>query len=294
MTDDRLPLAELLQKAGDGDSLRSVAEAVLQLLMESDVEGLIGAARHERSAERMNRRNGYRERALDTRLGTLQLRVPKLRQAAWCMDRTIGGEEPAGVGEGSLADHGCPPCRSSRTRIAATAFPGRAQGHELAGLRGRVTSARQPDGLVHRRGARSLGGGTTHDPRRPALVLAPGDPDGADLACGVPPGVPADRGADRLRHRPARAGAARAGPYHPQSARGDAGGAAAAAAVGQQRGRALASPRRQHRPEAVRARRVVGRETRHPHASVLEKVAPGRGRRRRPDPRLHTDRSRCR
>ncbi len=36
MTDDRLPLAELLQKAGDGDFLRSVAEAVLQLLMEAD------------------------------------------------------------------------------------------------------------------------------------------------------------------------------------------------------------------------------------------------------------------
>ena len=44
MTEDRLPLAELLQKAGDGDFLRSVAEAVLQLLMEADVEGLIGAA----------------------------------------------------------------------------------------------------------------------------------------------------------------------------------------------------------------------------------------------------------
>ena len=83
MTDDRLPLAELLQKAGDGDFLRSVAEAVLQLLMESDVEDLIGAARHERSAERMNWRNGYRERALDTRLGTLQLRVPKLRQGSY-------------------------------------------------------------------------------------------------------------------------------------------------------------------------------------------------------------------
>jgi putative transposase len=79
MTETRLPLAELLEKAGDGDFLRSVAEAVLQLLMEADVEGLIGAARHERTAERQTYRNGYRERALDTRLGTLQLRVPKLR-----------------------------------------------------------------------------------------------------------------------------------------------------------------------------------------------------------------------
>ena len=72
----------MLQKAGEGDFLRAVAEAVLQLLMEADVEGLIGAARHERSPERLNWRNGYRDRALDTRLGTLQLRVPKLRQGS--------------------------------------------------------------------------------------------------------------------------------------------------------------------------------------------------------------------
>src|SRR5690242_1299359 len=83
MTEDRLPLAELLQKAGDGDFLRTVAEAVLQLLMEADVEGVIGAGRYERSLERSNYRNGFRDRALDTRLGTLQLRVPKLRQGSY-------------------------------------------------------------------------------------------------------------------------------------------------------------------------------------------------------------------
>ena len=83
MTEDRLPLAELLQKAGDGDFLRAVAEAVLQILMESDVEGLIGAGRHERSVDRLNYRNGYRDRTLDTRLGTLALRVPKLRQGSY-------------------------------------------------------------------------------------------------------------------------------------------------------------------------------------------------------------------
>ena len=71
MTEDRLPLAELLAKAGDGDFLRSVAEAVVQLLMETDVEGLIGAGRHERTAERATYRNGYRDRTLDTRLGSL-------------------------------------------------------------------------------------------------------------------------------------------------------------------------------------------------------------------------------
>ena len=83
MTDDRMPLADLLQKSGDGDFLRSVAEAVLQMLMEADVEGVIGAGRHERSAERLTWRNGYRERTLDTRLGSLQLRIPKLRHGSY-------------------------------------------------------------------------------------------------------------------------------------------------------------------------------------------------------------------
>jgi putative transposase len=83
MTEESMALAELVQKVGEGDFLRTVAEAVLQLLMEADVEGVIGAARHERSAERLNYRNGYRERALDTRLGSLQLRIPKLRQGSY-------------------------------------------------------------------------------------------------------------------------------------------------------------------------------------------------------------------
>ena len=83
MTTERLALAELMEKAGDSDFLRAVAEAALQLLMEADVEGLIGAGRHERSMERLNYRNGYRDRTLDTRLGQLQLRVPKLRQGSY-------------------------------------------------------------------------------------------------------------------------------------------------------------------------------------------------------------------
>ena len=83
MTEERLVLAELLEKAGEGDFLRAVAEAVLQLLMETDVEGVIGAGRYERSGERTTWRNGYRDRTLDTRLGSLQLRIPKLRQGSY-------------------------------------------------------------------------------------------------------------------------------------------------------------------------------------------------------------------
>ena len=47
------------------------------------MEGLIGAGRHERSSERTTWRNGYRDRALDTRLGTLNPRVPKLTQGSY-------------------------------------------------------------------------------------------------------------------------------------------------------------------------------------------------------------------
>jgi transposase-like protein len=52
---------------------------VLQLLMEADIEGLIGAGHYERSGERTTWRNGYRDR---TRLGALKLRIPKLRQGS--------------------------------------------------------------------------------------------------------------------------------------------------------------------------------------------------------------------
>ena len=83
MTKTNMDLSELLAKHDQGDFLRGIAEAVLQLIMETDVEGIIGAGRHERSGERTTWRNGYRERALDTRLGTLNLRVPKLRQGSY-------------------------------------------------------------------------------------------------------------------------------------------------------------------------------------------------------------------
>ena len=66
MTDDRMALIEALQKADDGNFLRSLAETVLQILMEADVEGLIGAARHERTDSRTGQRNGSRPRTLTT------------------------------------------------------------------------------------------------------------------------------------------------------------------------------------------------------------------------------------
>ena len=58
MTDARLPPAELAAKSGDPDFLRAIAESVLQLIMEADVDGLIGAGRYERGEARQTWRNG--------------------------------------------------------------------------------------------------------------------------------------------------------------------------------------------------------------------------------------------
>jgi transposase-like protein len=83
MTETNMPLIELLQKHDEGDFLRAVTEAVLQTLMEHDVDGMIGAGRYERGEGRQTYRNGYRDRELKTRMGALNLRVPKLRTGSY-------------------------------------------------------------------------------------------------------------------------------------------------------------------------------------------------------------------
>ena len=62
--------------------MKELAEEVLQRLMAYDVDGCIGAGRYERNDERTTQRNGYRERAFETRLGTLDLKIPKLRKGS--------------------------------------------------------------------------------------------------------------------------------------------------------------------------------------------------------------------
>ena len=80
MTNDTLPqLLAAIQSSDDGDFLRVVAESTLNRLMDFDADNAIGAARHERSPERLSYRNGYRDRVLETRAGALDLKIPKFR-----------------------------------------------------------------------------------------------------------------------------------------------------------------------------------------------------------------------
>ena len=83
MTDDRMALAQLLEKGSDSDLLREMIGYVAQRLMQLDVEGLVGAVHGERGEGRENWRNGYRDRDWHTRSGTVPLRIPKLRRGSY-------------------------------------------------------------------------------------------------------------------------------------------------------------------------------------------------------------------
>jgi putative transposase len=99
MTDEMMSLRTLLEKSSDAELLREMVGFAAQRLMELEVEGLTGAAHGERSPDRINYRNGYRERDWETRAGTVELRIPKLRRSSYFP----GFLEPRRMAEKALA-----------------------------------------------------------------------------------------------------------------------------------------------------------------------------------------------
>ena len=84
MTDMSMALNELLEKReASSDFLRDTFTFLLQELMEQEVNGRCGAERHARSDGRITHRNGCRDRLLETRLGRVDLKVPKLREGSY-------------------------------------------------------------------------------------------------------------------------------------------------------------------------------------------------------------------
>jgi putative transposase len=80
-----MALVELIRKAGNGDLdfLREGVRVLAELLMAAEVTAQVGAEPYERSGERSGQRNGYRERQWDTRVGSIQLQVPRVRDGSY-------------------------------------------------------------------------------------------------------------------------------------------------------------------------------------------------------------------
>jgi transposase-like protein len=86
MTDPTIALKEYLYNMGmnkDADFLRQGVEMLSQLLMELEVEHKVGAKKHERTGKRSTYRNGYRKRSWETRVGEIDLSIPKLRKGSY-------------------------------------------------------------------------------------------------------------------------------------------------------------------------------------------------------------------
>jgi putative transposase len=83
MTDDKIALRELLEKGSDAGFLREMIGFAAERLMALEADNLCGAAPGERSPDRRNQRNGYRDRDWQTRAGTVELRIPKLRHGSY-------------------------------------------------------------------------------------------------------------------------------------------------------------------------------------------------------------------
>ena len=86
MAKNSMELLELLRKVtadSDVDTLREAVRIMAQAIMEEEVADLVGAGRGERSETRKGHRNGYRDRGWDTRVGSIELKVPRVRDGGY-------------------------------------------------------------------------------------------------------------------------------------------------------------------------------------------------------------------
>jgi transposase-like protein len=83
MTEDMMSLRAMLEKSPDADLLREMIGFASQRLMELEVGAMAGAGYGEKNPERLAQRNGYRERDWQTRAGTVELRIPRLRRGSY-------------------------------------------------------------------------------------------------------------------------------------------------------------------------------------------------------------------
>jgi putative transposase len=83
MTDDKVALLELIEKSADADLVREMLGFAAERLMAAEVQVRAGAAHGVRDPARVVQRNGYRERAWETRAGRIELAIPRLRRGSY-------------------------------------------------------------------------------------------------------------------------------------------------------------------------------------------------------------------